>query len=387
MGFVIRGGRVINPDEGVDSTLDVSIADTKVVSISPKIEAPPSVKVIDASGCLVLPGLIDLHTHVNFGGGPWGINPDKLGFQTGVLTMVDAGSTGAGNFKGLYEHVIKDSRVDILAFLNIAYNGVDGCIYLPNSGLVVGELLDIRRALVEPAVEIGSQYSEVIRGIKIRASVEAVGDHGLTAIALAQQVAERLNVPVMVHIGAPPPTRRNILKMLRPGDILTHAFRGNPNNPLKPDSSIMTEMVQARKRGILFDIGHGCGSFAFEVGRALIEQGFLPDTISSDVHMFSIDGPAHDLPTTMSKFLALGMSLMDVIRATTIAPARAIGIQEHFGRLSVGKTADISIMKLEEGTFEFKDAFNQTLQATQRFVPIMTVKDGQVIWPTNEDTE
>jgi len=387
MDLVIRGGRVINPAEGIDSILDVGVAGSKVVLISPKIEAPPSVKVIDASGCLVLPGLIDLHTHVNFGGGPWGIKADKLGLQTGVTTMVDAGSTGAGNFRGLYEHVIKNSRVNIFAFLNIAYNGVEGCIYLPSSGLVVGELVDIRRALVEPAVEIGSRYPEVIRGIKVRASVEAAGDHGLTAIALAQQVAERLNVPVMVHIGVPPPRRREILEMLRPGDILTHAFRGNPNSPLKPDGSIMTEMVQARKRGILFDIGHGCGSFAFEVGRALIEQGFLPDTISSDVHMFSIDGPAHDLPTTMSKFLALGMPLMEVVRATTIAPARAIGVQEELGNLSIGRTANISIMRLEKGAFTFKDAFGQTLQATQRFVPIMTIKDGQVIWSTNENKE
>jgi len=381
MDLVIRNGRVINPAEGIDSVLDVGISGNEVVSVSPKVEAPSTAEVIDASGCLVLPGLIDLHTHVNFGGGPWGINPDELGPRTGVTTMVDAGSTGAGNFNGLYQHVIKNSCVDIFAFLNIAYNGVDGCIYLPNSGLVVGELIDIRRALVEPAVQLGSQYPELIRGIKIRASVEAAGDHGLTSIALAQQAAERLNVPVMVHIGAPPPTRREILDMLRPCDILTHAFRGDPNSPLKPDSSIMPEMLEARERGVLFDIGHGCGSFAFEVGHALLEQGFLPDTISSDIHMFSIDGPAYDLPTTMSKFLALGMSLMDVIRATTIAPARAIGIQDHFGSLSIGKTADISIMKLEKNTLTFEDAFKQTLQANRKLVPITTIKNGKVIWP------
>jgi dihydroorotase len=143
----------------------------------------------------------------------------------------------------------------------------------------------------------------------------------------------------------------------------------------------MPEMLEARERGVLFDIGHGCGSFAFEVGHALLEQGFLPDTISSDIHMFSIDGPAYDLPTTMSKFLALGMSLMDVIRATTIAPARAIGIQDHFGSLSIGKTADISIMKLEENTLTFEDAFKQTLQANRKLVPITTIKNGRVVWP------
>jgi len=381
MDLVIKGGRVINPAEGVDSILDVGIANDNVISIAPEIEVQPHVTVIDAEGCLVLPGLIDFHTHVNFGGGPWGIDPNDLGPKTGVTTMVDAGSTGAGNFKGLYHHIIRRSLINILAFIHIAYDGVDGCIYLPKNVLVVGELEDIRRALVEPTVEIGSQYPDIIRGIKIRASVEAVGNHGLTGIALAQQAAERLNVPVMVHIGAPPPTRREILERLRPGDILTHAFRGDPNSPLNRDGSVMPEMVEAREKGVLFDIGHGCGSFSFKVGQKMIQDfGFLPDIISSDIHMFSINGPVYDLPTTMSKFLALGMPLMEIIRATTATPAKALGLQEYLGNLSVGRAADISIMKIEEGIFKFDDAFGQTLKAKQKLTPIMTIKKGKAIW-------
>ena len=387
MNLLIKGGRVINPAEELDAILDVGIAEEKIASIAPKIEAAPEVNVINADGLLVLPGLIDLHTHVNFGGGPWGINPHELGPKTSVTTMVDAGSTGAGNFKGLYYHIIQSSPINIFAFLHIAYNGVDGCIYLPKNVLVVGELEDIRRALVEPTVEIGSRYPEIIRGIKIRASVEAVGNHGLTAIALAQQAAERLNVPIMSHIGAPPPTRREILERLRPGDILTHAFRGNPNSPLQRDGSIMPEMLEARERGVLFDIGHGCGSFSFEVGQRMIQQGFPPDIISSDIHMYCINGPVYDLPTTMSKFLALGMPLMEVIRATTATPAKALGLQERLGDLSVGKIADISIMKIEEGTFKFEDAFGQTLNANQKLTPVMTIREGKVIWSLNKDRE
>jgi len=386
MDLVIKNGRVLNPATGLDATMDVGINEGVIAVVASDLEIPPGTKVLNADGCLVLPGLIDFHTHVNFGGGPWGIDPNDLGPKTGVTTMIDAGSTGAGNFKGLYHHIIRRSLINILAFIHIAYNGVDGCIYLPKNVLVVGELEDIRRALVEPTAEIGFQYPDIIRGIKIRASVEAVGNHGLTGIALAQQAAERLNVPVMVHIGAPPPTRREILERLRPGDILTHAFRGNPNSPLNRDGSLIPEMVEAREKGVLFDIGHGCGSFSFKVGQKMIQDfDFLPDIISSDIHMFSINGPVYDLPTTMSKFLALGMPLADVVRAATITPAKALGLEDRIGDLSVGKAADISVMKLEEGPVTFEDAFGKTLLSDRKLVPIATIKDGKVIWSATKD--
>jgi dihydroorotase len=361
--------------------LDVGISGNKVVSVAPDIEISSAKRIIDAGGCLVLPGLIDFHTHVFYGGGPWGIDPDELGPRTGVTTMVDAGSAGAGNFHGFYQNVIQQSRIRIKAFLHIAFNGLEGCaIYAPEDLVIAGELEDIRRAMVRPAVEIGARYRDTICGIKVRASVEAAGSHGAIAIDLAQQAAESLGLPVMVHIGTPPPTRKEILKKLRPGDVLTHSFRGDPNGPYQLDGTLMEEMSEARDRGVLFDIGHGVGSFAFASGRKLIEAGFLPDIISSDVHTYSINRIAFDLPTTMSKFLALGMDLMEVVRATTVAPARFLGLGNTIGSLQPGYVADISIIQLAHQKAIFEDAFGETISADQVFVPAATIRAGEVLW-------
>jgi dihydroorotase len=381
MDLVVRNGRVVDPSEGLDSILDVGISGNKVVSVAPDIEVSSATKVIDAGGCLVLPGLIDFHTHVFYQGGPWGVDPDALGPRTGVTTMVDAGSAGAGNFHGFYQHVIKRSKIRIKAFLHIAFNGLEGCaIYAPEDLVIAGELEDIRRAMVRPAVEVAARYRNAICGIKVRASVEAAGGHGLSAIDLAQQAAELLDVPVMVHIGTPPPTRKEILKRLRSGDVLTHSFRGEPNGPCNPDGSVVEEMLAARDRGVLFDIGHGVGSFAFDSGRKLIEAGFLPDMISSDVHTYCINRIAFNLPTTMSKFLALGMDLKEIIRATTATPASFLGLKGELGSIKTGYLADISVFRLADQEVTFTDAFEESITANQIFVPVATIRDGKVLW-------
>lgn len=381
MDLVIRNGRVISPSEGLDSVLDVGVIGNKVASVAPNIEIFSAKRIIDADGCLVLPGLIDFHTHVFYGGGPWSIDPDALGPRTGVTTMVDAGSAGAGNFHGFYQNVIQQSSIRIKAFLHIAFNGLEGCaIYAPENLVIAGELEDIRRAMVRPAVEIGARYRDTICGIKVRASVEAAGSHGAIAVDLAQQAAELLDLPVMVHIGTPPPTRKEILKKLRPGDVLTHSFRGDPNGPCDPDGSVIEDMLEARARGVLFDIGHGQGSFAFASGRKLIGAGFLPDMISSDVHTYCINRIAFDLPTTMSKFLALGMDLMEIVRATTVTPARFLGLESMLGSLHPGYLADISVFRLANQKVTFTDAFGESINANQVLIPVATIRNGKVLW-------
>jgi dihydroorotase len=381
MDIVVCGGRVIDPHQGLDSLLDVGIDKGKVVSLSKEIKRTAGKTFIDARGCLVLPGLIDLHTHIFDGGGPWSIDPDRLGTLSGVTTMVDAGSAGAGNFHGFYNHVIKRSKVNIKAFLHIAFNGIEGgAIYAPEDLVIAGELDDIRRAMVRPAVDVARSYKNVICGIKVRASVEAAGANGLIAIDLAKQAAEQLGLPVMVHVGTPPPTRREILKQLRPGDILTHAFRGEPNGPCRLDGSVMEEMLDARERGVLFDIGHGQGSFAFSSGRKLIEAGFLPDTISTDVHTYSIGKLGLDLPKVMTRFLAIGMDLTDVVQATTANPAQLLGEPDILGSLQIGHTGDVSVFKLEEKEVLLEDAFGEVTKADKTLVPVATIRNGEVLW-------
>lgn len=381
MDLVICSGRVIDPVTGTDDVMDIGVLHGKIADVAKHINSAGNARVLDASGCLVTPGLIDFHTHVFYGGGPWSIDPDELGPSTGVTTMVDAGSAGAGNFHGFYRHVIQRSKIRIKAFLHIAFSGLEGgaiCSY--RDLVIVGELDDIRRAMVRPAVEIARRYPDIICGIKVRASVEATGESGLIAIDLAKQAAELLNLPVMVHIGMPPPTRDEILQKLRPGDVLTHAYRGHPNGPYNLDGSVMEAMLKARDRGVLFDVAHGKGSFAFASGKKLIrDANFLPDMISTDAHT-SIGTPTDNLPTTMSKFLALGMNLIDVIRATTATPAKFLGLESSLDSLTTGYTADISILKLKRENLTLHDAFGETMEAQEVLVPVATIRNGEVLW-------
>jgi len=382
MDLVIRGGRVMSPAEDLDDVLDVGISDGKIVALAPNIKGTSKAQIIDAKGCLVLPGLIDFHTHV-FYGGPWGIDPDALGPRTCVTTMVDCGTAGAGNFLGFLRHVIQRTSIRIFSFIHIAFTGLDAAIYLPQDLAIVGELEDIRRAIVRATIEIGKRFPNIIRGVKVRASVEAARNNGLQAIALARQAAEALGVPLMVHVGTPPPTIGEILAQLRSGDVLTHAFRGDPNSLLKRDGSPIEEAIEARRRGVLFDIGHGCGSFSFDTAQKLIEEhGFFPDIISSDVHAYSINGPAYDLLTTMSKFLAVGMPLIDIVRAATTTPASVLGLGDVLGSLTPERVADISIVRIEKCSIALEDAYGGMLRSRELFVPVMTIKDGRVLWRT-----
>jgi len=375
---VLRGGRVIDPATGFDDIADVGIVRGRIGKIERRLPTH-GVREYDVTGCIVCPGLIDFHTHV-FWGGAWGINPDEVGPRTGVTTFVDFGTAGPNSFVGFMEHVIKRSRVRILAYLHIAYNGLEGAIYDPINLRIIGELEDLRRAAVAPAIQVGKGFSEIIRGIKVRASVEATGAHGIHAVLLARQVAEVLGKPLAVHIGEPPPTVQEILPLLRPGDVVTHMCRGPTNSLLDVHGQVIEEAKAARSRGVLFDVGHGQGSFSFEIAKALLAQAFFPDIISTDLHAYNIKGPVYDLPTTMSKFLALGLELPKIIKATTWTPAVALGLSRSLGALQEGYVADIAVLRIEQGTFYFQDSLGQQLEAFQRFVPVMTFKGGELIW-------
>ena len=314
--LVLRGGRVIDPSQGIDAVSDVGFQDGRVAQVGADLCGD---KVKDVNGLIVTPGLIDLHTHVYWGGTSLGVDPLRLA-RGGCTTLVDTGSAGPGNYPGFLEHVIKPSPLRILAFLNISFAGIYGF----SKRVMVGESGDLRLMAPTEAVEVVSANRDTIVGVKVSVGLHASQYSGTIPLDIARETAEEAGLPLMVHIDHPPPTLEEVLARMRPGDILTHCFSPFPNNPATADGGVRSAVIEARERGVIFDIGHGMGSFAFKTARTMLANGFAPDCISSDVHALCIDGPAFDLLTTMSKFLCLGMKLDDVVRAATAAPAKAL---------------------------------------------------------------
>jgi dihydroorotase len=380
--LLLKGGRVIDPGQNIDQALDIEIRNGKIAALLEPSETTEAEQVIDVTGKLVTPGLIDLHTHVYWRGTPNGLEADPISTRTGVTTFVDAGSAGAGNFEGFLEHVILKSRCRILAFLNIFHPGlVNVSRWIPRF-----DRNPIHYASVPAAIEMSERHGDTIVGVKVMASAE-YNPFGLTALRLGIDAAQRLGKPVMVHRGTPPPTAAEVLRELRAGDIVTHSFRGGPSSCLTRDGTVMPELLDAKKRGVIVDIGHGLRSFSAPVAATMIEQGFLPDVISSDLHARNVYGPVYDLPTTMSKMLSLGMDLVDVVAATTTNPAGAIGRLSDIGSLSVGSSADIAVFHLAEGSFEFTYGVNdgtgaspvETFVGDKRLEHVLTVLAGEAL--------
>lgn len=370
MGYdlVLKGGRVIDPAAGRDEIADVAVADGKIAAIGADLSGAET---WDVTGKIVTPGLIDMHTHVYWGGTSLGIDPDDYMVSSAVTTSVDTGSAGPGNFPGFLKHVIEPAKARIVAYLHVSHAGIFGF----SNRVMVGESEDIR--LMDPitAVEVANAHPGVIVGIKVRLGRHASGIHGMTPLSYAMQVAEETALPLMVHIDEPPPTYVEVVEQLRPGDVLTHCFRPFPNTPLDGDGGVRAEVQAARDRGVFFDIGHGKGSFAFETARKMLAAGFPPDTISSDVHALCAEGPAFDQVTTMSKFLHLGMSLSDVIKGSTETAANILS-RPDLADLSVGSTADISVMLLEDGAFPLVDVVGETVTGNQRLTSAGVVRGG-----------
>ena len=352
--LILRGGRVIDPASGRDETADVAFGEAKVTAVGPDLPGKGE-EVVDASGLLVVPGLIDLHTHVYWGGTSLGVDAAEVARQSGTTTFVDAGSAGPGNFHGFRRHVIEASHLRIIPFLNVSFPG----IFAFSATVMVGECADLRLFDPRECVRVINANRDLIAGVKVRVGRNAGGGSGVAPLDIALEVAEETGLPVMAHLDHPPPSRLEVLARLRRGDILTHCFRPFPNAPVLADGRIREEVLEARRRGVIFDIGHGGGSFGFRTAEGMLAAGFLPDVISSDVHALSINGPAFDQLVTMSKFLSLGMELVDVIRTSTLAPAAALGRQD-LGRLEVGAVGDASVLELAEGDFEYRDVLGES---------------------------
>lgn len=369
-GLDLVGGRVFDPGRGLDTTATVSVTDGLIEGVRTAADAGPGRLRVDVAGRLVTPGLVDLHTHLYPGVSHYGIEPDAHCLGRGVTTAVDAGSAGAQTFPGLRRYVIERSRTSILAFLNIAVAGM--------ISRLVGELEDIRWASPEQAVARAREHPDLIVGIKVRLGHQMVGDDPGPALRLAREAADVLGLPLMVHVIDLRPGLAWLLPRLKRGDIVTHCFHGNEGGILDSGGRVLPEAVSARERGVLFDVGHGAGSFAYRVARRAIAQDFPPDTISSDLHAHNAAGPVFDQATTLSKLLHVGMTLEDVVRATTATPALAVGRAGRAGALTAGGVADLSVFELRAGHWALPDASGDTETVEQLLVPTMVIRAGQV---------
>jgi dihydroorotase len=371
MGLLLRGGTVMDPGAGITGVLDVRVRDGLITEVAAAL-APDGDTVHEVGGRLVLPGLIDLHAHCFAGAADFGPRTDDIARSTGVTTWIDGGSAGAGTFEGMREWVLSRSRVRMLAFLNISAIGL--------AYLKIGELNHLAYADVDAAVGAARDHADLIIGIKVRNQLEVVGDAGLEPLRRAVRAADAIGGRVMLHCTNPPVPLAELLALLRPGDVVSHFLHGRGHGILDEKGKVSREVRAARERGIVFDVAHGRMHVNFPVVRAAFAEGFYPDTISSDLTTGGAAGCVKDLPTTMGKFLSLGMPLPDVIRAVTSAPARVLGRAGKLGTLEPGSVADVAVYALEEGSFDYEDAHGQHITGRQRFVPALTLRAGEVWW-------
>jgi len=369
--LVLQGGHVIDERNGIDGIHDVAIAGGRIAAVAPKLD-PGRARTRDVSGCIVSPGLIDIHTHVYWKATSLSVDPGLVARRSACTTLIDAGSAGAGNWDGFRDYVIKPSPHRILAYLNISFPGIFGF----DKGLFIGEATLAEMLPVDRCVRKIEQNRDLIIGVKVRIGGPVTGDLGIGALKLALEAANEVGLPLMAHIGPPPPTYAEVVSLLRPGDVLTHCYRPSPNAAVDADGKILKEVRAARERGVLFDIAHGMGAFGYNSAEAALKDGFPPDLISSDVHVISVEGPAFDLLHTMSKLLNCGMPLADVIATSTNRPALAVR-RPDLGHLGVGATADVTVLREVDSDYVFADVTGVTRQGTRLLQPVVCYASGK----------
>src|SRR5262247_3973354 len=369
--LVISGGDVLDPSMRSRGRRDVGIKNGQIAAIGSSIPPDRSVQRIDAAGKLVTPGLIDLHTHLcpHLG---IGLPADEMVGITATTTAVSAGDAGAYTFGNFRHGVVPQSRTRLFGFIHISTIGLAG-------GLAPGEMLNIDYANVDACARAVAENADLVLGVKVRITDSVVGQNGLEPLRRALRAAEIAgkSFRVMCHIGAAPGSLSDLLDLLRPGDILTHSYSGAGNNIVQ-NGQLLAAARAAKQRGVVFDVGHGGGSFDYTICEPAMQQGAVPDTISSDIHAVSINTPGYPtLPNVMSKFLNLGMSLEDVVAKATMEPAKIIGRVPGLGTLKVGAPADVAIFDLVDGPVEFVDTRNNKRSGSKKLVPSLTVKGGR----------
>lgn len=386
--LVIRGGRVIDPASGVDRVADVAVRGGRVVSVGTGAPTREAAEIVDASGMIVTPGLIDLHTHIFHRFTYWGIDPDSVGPRSGVTTWVDAGSAGAFTLGAFRHHVVEQTQLHIRALINLSSIG----LVAPDFELRTPEYTD-----AELCIEISERHRDLLAGVKVRMGVPTTGDRGLEPLRLARQVSDATGLPIMVHLGDVPPDLTAILRLLRGGDVLTHCCTAGSMGLVEPSGHVRDGVREAIDEGVLLDVGHGAGGFSFQAAEALLTDGLVPHTISTDLHQMSIHGsgvvtndaaasayitlrpgavPVFDLPACMNAFLALGLSLSEVIAATTSRPAQFLEEIGSRGTLQAGAHADIAIFDLHAGELDIVDPTGDTRRGHLQLIPVATFVAG-----------
>lgn len=370
--LLIKGARPVGLAQGaLPPMLDILVGnDGAILDFGANLEADDA-RTIAAGGAFISPGWTDLHAHVWYGGTDISIRPEQGGAQRGVTTIVDAGSAGEGNFVGLREFIIEPARENIYAFLNLGSIGLVACNR-------VSELIDMRSIDIDRTIRVVKENRDVIVGLKVRASAVISGGWDLVPLKLAKKICRILDIPVMVHVGEPPPLYDDVLGLLTEGDIVTHCFNGKQGGSILEDGDLHRLAEDAANRGIILDVGHGGASFSFDVAKAALERGLKPNTISTDLHNRSLDTAVWDLATTMSKLLSLGMGFEDVVFASSTAPKRAIG-RGADGLLVKGKPAEFTLFDLVDGNLTVTDSQGAVATLRQTFEPRYAILGAEAV--------
>ena len=373
--LLLQGARVIDPAQNIDGIRDVGIVEGKIAMVGERIAEPSAemaVETVDLTGRILTPGWIDIHAHLYAGSTTWGIRGDALCLASGVTTIVDAGSAGWANFQGFVDYVVEPARTQVLAYVHIS--GI-GLTYGP-----VGEMVDLAYGDPERTAFVAHHWRHHCAGIKVRQGGFQVGDNGIEPLRLGVRAAEWAGVPVMVHIANGVPIGE-VLSLLRPGDIVTHCYQGTGDGVVDGSGAVIDEVWAARERGILFDVGHGGGSFDYGVAISALRNNFVADVISTDLHAHSWGSPIESMPETASKLLNLGVPLERVVRQSTVAAAGAIGRADELGTLRLGTVADLAAFDIVQGAFEFADVRGRREQGDRKIEPVLTVRAGEIYRP------
>jgi dihydroorotase len=370
--LLLKRGTVIDPGQGIERVLDVAVTDGKIAAMKPDIPVSEATRVLNMSGSLVAPGLFDCHTHVYWGATSIGAWPDEICLPHGVTATVDGGSCGSDNFAGFKRWIVEGSRTRVFCYVNLSRIGLTGLH-------AAGEL--VNPAYVDPkgTLRILRDNPEVAVGVKLRLSEDMVGGPCLPMLKVGREVANDAGKPLHVHIGNSAENMAEVLPLMAPGDMVTHYQTPKRNGLLDEKGLLLPQAREARARGVLFDCGHGRTHFSLEVAARLLDQGFPPDTLSTDMSLTSFAELAPGLITVMNRWLALGMPLAEVMRACTSRPAEVLGKGEEFGTLKPGMAADIAVLRWEEGDFLLTDAVGGKRTLRRRLAPQLTIRAGQVV--------
>jgi dihydroorotase len=375
--LLIQGGHVIDPSQDLNGRHDVVVRHGRIAAIlAAGTNRDTSLQVVNVGGRFIVPGLIDFHVHVFPGVSHFGIEPDPTCLSRGVTTVLDFGTAGGLIFDGFRRYVIDEAQTRVLALLHIAGQGLIGSVGDPP---LLGELHDLRYCDLETVQRVVDAHRDVIVGIKIRctANLAEGGRNEAGGLDLARKAADLVGLPLVVHSLNSSLSIEHIFERLKPGDVLTHCYHGKGCGLVNEQNRISPAIRQKLESGVLLDVGHGSSSFDFRVARSLLEQGVLPDFISSDIHYYNLHGPVFDLVTTMDKFLHLGMALPEVIRRTTLTPALFLGRENELGTLKPGAVADITVLELQNGEFPLVDSEGRVEIGNRHLEPTHVFRSGR----------